>query len=79
MAAVVDSINEPANLLGHSFGALLALNAALLTDNLQTLILYEPPIKVGEHELYSKELLGELERLLEKEKKKCFSLPSCRM
>lgn len=54
VATVVDSINEPANLLGHSFGALLALNAALLTDNLRTLILYEPPIKVGEHELYSK-------------------------
>jgi len=64
VAAVVDSIDEPVNLLGHSSGALLALNAALLTDNLRTLILYEPPIMVGEHELYSKEVLAELKRLL---------------
>ena len=72
VAAVVDSINEPVNLLGHSFGALLALNAALLTDNLRTLILYEPPIKVGEHELYSKKVLAELKRLLEKGEKEQF-------
>ena len=72
VAAVVNSVKEPVNLLGHSFGALLALNAALLTDNLRTLILYEPPIKVGEHELYSKEVLGELEQLLEKGEKEKF-------
>jgi len=62
---VVNSINEPVNLLGHSFGALLALNAALFTDNLRTLILYEPPIKIGEQELYSREVLAEMKRLLE--------------
>ncbi len=72
MAAVVDSIREPVNLLGHSFGALLALNAALLTNNLRTLILYEPPIKVGEHELYTEEMLAELKRLLDKGEKEQF-------
>ncbi len=72
VAAVVDSIKEPVNLLGHSSGALLALNAALLTDNLRTLILYEPPIKVGEHELYSKEVLAELKRLVENGEKEQF-------
>jgi pimeloyl-ACP methyl ester carboxylesterase len=41
IAAVVDAIDEPANLLGHSFGGLCALEAALLTQNLRKLILYE--------------------------------------
>jgi pimeloyl-ACP methyl ester carboxylesterase len=31
VAAVVDSLGEPVNLLGHSYGGLLALEAALLT------------------------------------------------
>jgi len=44
VAAVVDSISGPVNLLGHSFGALCALEASLKTLNLRKLILYEPPI-----------------------------------
>ncbi|MFC4549081.1 MULTISPECIES: alpha/beta fold hydrolase [Halorussus] len=49
VAAVVESINEPAVLLGHSSGALIALEAALRTDNLRKLVLYEPPIPVSNH------------------------------
>lgn len=41
IATVVDSIGEPANLLGHSYGALCALEAALLTRNIRKLVLYE--------------------------------------
>ena len=41
LAAVVDSIHEPANLFGHSYGATAALGAALVARNLQKLILYE--------------------------------------
>jgi pimeloyl-ACP methyl ester carboxylesterase len=41
VAAVVNSIGEPANLLGHSYGGLCASEAALLTPNLRRLILYE--------------------------------------
>jgi pimeloyl-ACP methyl ester carboxylesterase len=41
VAAVVDSIGEPVTLLGHSYGGLCALHAALLTSNLHRLILYE--------------------------------------
>ena len=41
VAAVVDSISEPVNLLGHSYGALCAIEASLLTSNLRRLILYE--------------------------------------
>ncbi len=47
IAAVVDSIPEPVNLLGHSYGALCSLEAALRVTNLNKLILYEPAIFVG--------------------------------
>jgi pimeloyl-ACP methyl ester carboxylesterase len=48
VAAVVDAIGEPVILFGHSFGGLCSLEAALLTDNVSRLILYEPPIPAGE-------------------------------
>ena len=35
VAAVVDSIGESVNLLGHSYGGLLALEATLLTGNVR--------------------------------------------
>ena len=42
VAAVVDSIEEPASLFGHSFGATVALGAALVARNLHKLVVYEP-------------------------------------
>jgi pimeloyl-ACP methyl ester carboxylesterase len=42
VAAVVDSLDEPATLFGHSYGATVSLGAALLAQNLRTLVLYEP-------------------------------------
>lgn len=48
VAAVVQAAGEPANLLGHSFGGLVSLEAALLTDRVRRLILYEPPILADE-------------------------------
>ncbi|MCU4973258.1 alpha/beta hydrolase [Halobacteria archaeon AArc-m2/3/4] len=65
VAAVVDSIDDPVTLCGHSSGALLSLEAALRTDNLRGLVLYEPPISVGDHELVSDEVLEEMKRLLD--------------
>lgn len=47
MAAVVEAIGEPVFLLGHSYGAVCSLEAALLTDKISRLILYEPPIPTG--------------------------------
>ena len=44
VAAVVDSISGPVNLLGHSYGAICSLEASLKTSNLRKLILYEPPL-----------------------------------
>lgn len=46
VAAVVDSVSEPAFLLGHSFGALCSLEAALRTSNIRKMVLYEPPIPI---------------------------------
>src|SRR5829696_4622459 len=52
VASVVDSIGEPVNLLGHSYGALLALEAALVAKNVRKLVLYEPGIEVAGQEIY---------------------------
>ena len=65
VASVVDSIGEPAVLLGYSYGALCTLGAALRTGNLRGLILYEPAFPVGDHDLYSEDVLVEMEALLD--------------
>ncbi|HEX6584295.1 MAG TPA: alpha/beta hydrolase [Thermoleophilaceae bacterium] len=44
VVAVVESAGEEVSLLGHSHGGVCAVEAALLTDALQRLILYEPPM-----------------------------------
>ena len=46
VVAVVESIDGPIHLLGHSFGGLCALEAALLTQRLHRLVLYEPGITI---------------------------------
>jgi pimeloyl-ACP methyl ester carboxylesterase len=65
ISAVVDSLGEPTILLGHSYGALCALEAALLTTNVRKLVLYEPGIEVAGEELYPQEVIERLEALLE--------------
>jgi pimeloyl-ACP methyl ester carboxylesterase len=52
IAAVVESISEPVNLLGHSFGAICSLEAAWRVGNLNRLILYEPPINFTDQKFY---------------------------
>jgi pimeloyl-ACP methyl ester carboxylesterase len=47
VAAVVDSMPEPAHLLGHSYGAICSLEAAKRTAHLRSLVLYEPPLPGG--------------------------------
>jgi pimeloyl-ACP methyl ester carboxylesterase len=44
VAAVIESAGEPVDLLGHSHGGVCALEAALLTDRVRKLVLYEPPV-----------------------------------
>lgn len=42
VAALIDMIGQPVILLGHSYGALIALEAAAHIKNLRGLIIYEP-------------------------------------
>lgn len=65
VAVVVDSIDDPVILLGHSYGALCSLEASLRTDNLRALILYEPPIPIGSHEIYDEDELAKMKALLD--------------
>ena len=45
--AVLGAIGAPAHLLGHSYGGIVALDAAARAERLRSLILYEPPFSVG--------------------------------
>ncbi len=46
VATVATSLGAGVNLLGHSFGGVCSLEAALRVSSLRKLILYEPPIPV---------------------------------
>ena len=63
IVAVMDALGGPVLLFGHSFGALCALGAAMLTQKLAGLILYEPSFSEGER-LYSEQQIARLERLV---------------
>jgi pimeloyl-ACP methyl ester carboxylesterase len=45
--ALLAAIGEPAHLFGHSYGAIVCLEAARLAGNLRSLLLYEPPFTTG--------------------------------
>ena len=64
VVAVVESFVEPVTLLGHSYGANLALEASLITDSLSGLILYEPGIAVGDHQMSDPAVVARINDLL---------------
>jgi pimeloyl-ACP methyl ester carboxylesterase len=64
VAAVIDSIGEPVNVVGHSYGALCAIEAALLTANLHRLVLYEG-VPLRGADLYRPGVTGRVQALLE--------------
>ena len=66
VAAVVDSLEEPANLLGHSYGAICSLEAALLTQNVRKLILYEGPAIPPGMQIYPEGLIDRLQAMLDR-------------
>jgi pimeloyl-ACP methyl ester carboxylesterase len=63
ITAVVDAIGGPVTLLGHSYGGMCALEAALRTSAVRRLILYEPPLPTGT-EIYVPGLRERMDRLL---------------
>jgi pimeloyl-ACP methyl ester carboxylesterase len=65
VVAVFDSLSEPAHLLGHSFGALVALEAALQLPNLSKLVLYEPGMPLPGVVLYPEGVIERMEALLD--------------
>ena len=44
VVAVVESAGDGVDVLGHSYRGICALEAALLTDRIRNLVLYEPPM-----------------------------------
>ncbi len=44
VATLVDALGGPVDVVGHSFGALCALEGALRTKNVRRLVLYESPL-----------------------------------
>jgi pimeloyl-ACP methyl ester carboxylesterase len=64
VATLVDSIPGLVNLLGHSYGAICSLEAALLTKNLRKVILYEPPIPTNVGSAYPPDVVERLGKLL---------------
>ena len=69
VAAVVNAAAAatgcPVNLLGHSYGGLVASGAAALTTNIRKLVLYEGwPVPDITHFAISPEAMGQLESLL---------------
>jgi pimeloyl-ACP methyl ester carboxylesterase len=65
VAAVVNSIGNEVNLLGHSFGAICALEAALRTSRLRKLVLYEPPLLLPGMQLYPEGIIDRLQAQLD--------------
>ena len=65
IAAVADAMGEPANLLGHSFGGLCALEAALLTRNIRKLILYEPAMPFPGQPIYPAGVIDRMQARLD--------------
>lgn len=63
VAAVVDAVQAPVLLFGHSSGGIFALEAAMRTDQVAGLVLYEPSTFEGKIE-YPSEQIERLETLL---------------
>ena len=63
VVSVIDSVG-PAHVLGHSYGGICALEAALQTPHVRKLILYEPPIPVEGMAIYPPGLIERLEQMI---------------
>jgi pimeloyl-ACP methyl ester carboxylesterase len=60
VAAVVEAAGRDVYLVGHSYGARCSLEAALLTDAIGRMFLYEPPMPTPEHPVASSDTVQRL-------------------
>lgn len=66
IATLVESIDEPVNLVGHSYGSLTSLGAStLVTDSLRRMVLYEPPLWTPNKNLAPEDALETMDRQIE--------------
>lgn len=65
--AVLALVGRPSAVLGHSYGAACALGAALLTDQIDKLILYEPAVLEGVRGFYTSEPIVTALRTVERQ------------
>lgn len=66
VVAVAAAADGPVHLLGHSYGAVCALGAAPLLDDLDHLVLYEPPLWTPERAAPDPAALDRLQRLADR-------------
>lgn len=52
VAAVVGQIGQPVRYLGHSYGALIGIEALTITTGIARALLYEPPFDTPGHEVF---------------------------
>jgi pimeloyl-ACP methyl ester carboxylesterase len=64
VAAVIDGIGGPVDVLGHSYGAICSLEGAARARNMRRLVLYEPPIPAGVP-IYPPGIIDRLQALLD--------------
>ncbi|HEX8207692.1 MAG TPA: alpha/beta hydrolase [Solirubrobacteraceae bacterium] len=63
--AVIDAIGEPVLYLGHSYGALIGMEALTRTDKVSRALLYEPPFDTPGHVMIAAETLDAIEARIE--------------
>jgi pimeloyl-ACP methyl ester carboxylesterase len=63
VAAVVEAVGRDVYVVGHSYGARCALEAALITDAIGRMFLYEPPMPTSEHRVARAGILARLRDL----------------
>lgn len=64
VAALAESLGRSTIVLGHSYGGLCALEAAVLAPDLERLVLYDRRSEVAGAEIYAHGIVERLERLL---------------
>ncbi len=63
MAAVAEAVGGDVYVVGHSYGALAVLEAALITSAFRRIMLYQPPIPSPGHDVGSPEGLARITKL----------------